>query len=223
MHAAALSFPQDLQVTRCDGTEGSIDAAYGIDGPECLVNTIHAFSGIPITHYVEVDMARLVEFVDALGAVPVTLDEPIVDDRAGADLPAGPQRLSVQDALAFVHAREIDDDLGRISRQEEFLDALTDEVAASTTVSDPARLVSTAHAAVSAGRVDQDAGLTDFMRIRRGLTAMDDAHVEPNEEQTAGGRPVLMPVDDRAERLISRFRRGPAHTADAQTGMIAAP
>jgi anionic cell wall polymer biosynthesis LytR-Cps2A-Psr (LCP) family protein len=46
--AALLSFPRDLFVTRCDGTEGRINAAYNIDGPSCLVETVTQLSGIPV-------------------------------------------------------------------------------------------------------------------------------------------------------------------------------
>src|SRR3712207_9000302 len=61
--AAMLSFPRDLLVERCDGSEGRINGAYEIGlekkvgGPSCLVRTVRKMTGIPIHHYVQVDFA----------------------------------------------------------------------------------------------------------------------------------------------------------------------
>lgn len=76
---AVLSFPRDLLTTRCDGTSGRINAAYGIgverdgDGPSCVVQTVSSLTGVDIHHYVEVSFAGFLEVVDALGGVGLYL------------------------------------------------------------------------------------------------------------------------------------------------------
>jgi anionic cell wall polymer biosynthesis LytR-Cps2A-Psr (LCP) family protein len=71
----ALRFPRDLLVTRCDGSRGRINAAYGIgerDGvgaATCLVETISRWTGIPIHHVVETDFRGFVDLVDAVDGV----------------------------------------------------------------------------------------------------------------------------------------------------------
>jgi LCP family protein required for cell wall assembly len=121
---ALLAFPRDLLVTRCDGSTGRINVAEAIGGPSCLVQTVRELSGIDVQHYLRVTFGGFVDVVDAVGGVELCLEEPIDDRDAGIDLPAGCQVLEGPDALGYVRVRKIDDDLGRIQRQQRFLQAL---------------------------------------------------------------------------------------------------
>ena len=113
-----LSVPRDTLLTRCDGSRGRVNAAYGIGerdgvgGMSCVVTTLTEWGGISIDHAVKLDFRGFVDVVDALGGVPIILDEPLVDERANLDLPAGCTRLDGRQALAFVRARSLDSDFG---------------------------------------------------------------------------------------------------------------
>src|SRR6056297_1054617 len=120
---ALLSFPRDLWVTRCDGSVGRINAATRVGGPSCLATTVSSLSGIDIHHYATVTFGGFRDLVDAVGGVELCLEAPIADRDAGIDLPAGCQVLDGTDALGFVRVRKIDDDFGRMGRQQEFLRA----------------------------------------------------------------------------------------------------
>jgi LCP family protein required for cell wall assembly len=122
--AAMLAFPRDLWVTRCDGSAGRINVAEDIGGATCLVRTVRDVSGLDVQHYVRVTFGGFVDIVDAVGGVELCLEDPINDRDAGIDLPAGCQVLEGPDALGYVRVRKIDDDLGRIQRQQTFLQAL---------------------------------------------------------------------------------------------------
>jgi LCP family protein required for cell wall assembly len=144
----ALRFPRDLLVTRCDGSRGRINAAYGIGerdgggGAACLVETISQWSGIPIHHVVEIDFRGFVDLVDAVDGVELELEEALQDDRSNLDLPAGCVTVDGPEALAFVRARGMDNDLGRIDRQQQLVAAALDQVATPRTLADPSRLIS---------------------------------------------------------------------------------
>src|SRR5699024_6111898 len=124
--AAMMSFPRDLRVERCNGSTGKINAAYAIGegtdvgGPSCLVQTVNELTDIPIHHYVEVDLAGFIDVVEALDGVSMYLDQPITDRYAGVDFPAGCVTMDGAAALGFVRARNIDNDFGRIARQQRF-------------------------------------------------------------------------------------------------------
>jgi polyisoprenyl-teichoic acid--peptidoglycan teichoic acid transferase len=132
-----LSIPRDL-VVPIAGTSGEnrINAAL-TGGPGILVKTIEQNFGIPIHHYVLIDFDGFRAIVDALGGIDVRFPYPSRDVKSGLDVSeAGCQHLSGRRALALARSRyfsyQLDGawhsdpwaDLGRIRRQQAFLQAL---------------------------------------------------------------------------------------------------
>jgi LCP family protein required for cell wall assembly len=211
--AAILAFPRDLFVERCDGSVGRINAAQAIGGPGCLVRTIRDLSGIDVHHYVRVTFGGFVDVVDAVGGVDLCLEEPISDRDAGIDLPAGCQTLGGPDALGYVRVRKIDDDLQRIQRQQRFLRALANEVAAPSTLLNPVRMYRLGEEAGEAVAVDDGAGVIALSRMALGGTALARgtavSYTVPGDpRRTAGGADVLDVREAEAEALFARFRDG---------------
>ncbi len=210
--AAMLAFPRDLLVTRCDGSTGRINAASGIGGDSCLVETVSQLSGLPIRHTVEIDFRGFRDVVEAVGGVELCLEDPINDRDAGIDLPAGCQRLNGVDALGYVRVRKIDNDLERIKRQQEFLNALAGEVAAPSTALNPIRLYRTAGAIGGALRADDGLSTLDLLRLAvgaRGVAAGGIvAETVPADAATVGGASVLDVNRPAADALFERFRSG---------------
>jgi LCP family protein required for cell wall assembly len=210
--AAMLAFPRDLFVERCDGSLGRINAATTIGGQSCLVRTVSQVSGLPIRHAIQIDFLGFREVVDATNGVDVCLDRPITDADAGIDLPAGCQRLRGSDALGFVRVRKIDDDFGRIQRQQQFLKALAAEVAQPATVLNPFRFYGVAGAMGGALRADE--GLSSFDLIRLGLGARGIANgriateTVPAVPDNVGGAAVLRVSEPDAADVFDRFRTG---------------
>jgi len=166
--AVAISIPRDSFVPIAGGRgthkinsayrRGMQDAqealrAQGIEGPELdrrgreagrrtLVATVEQLTGVSIDHFAEIGMAGFVELTEALGGVPVCLNNPVRDSYSGLDLPAGHHLVSGPGALAFVRQRHglEDGDLDRITRQQAFAAGLAQRVLAPSTITDPARL-----------------------------------------------------------------------------------
>ncbi len=209
---AMLSFPRDLFVEGCDGTTGRINAAYGAGGPSCLVETVTGVSGIPVNHFVEVDFLGFRDIVEAVGGVRLCLREPIADADAHIDLPAGCQRLDGKESLGYVRVRKIDDDLGRIGRQQRFLKALARSVAQPATLLDVPRLFATVNATAGALTVDEGLGTLDLVRLARAGAAIGDrgvaTHVVPATPATVGGASVLALDEAAARPLFASFRDG---------------
>lgn len=207
-----LAFPRDLWVRRCDGAEQRINTAQAVGGPGCLVQTVSDLSGIPIDHYLSVDFLGFRNIVRAVGGVRMCLEQPIEDDDAGIDLPAGCQRLSGREALGYVRVRKIDSDLERIQRQQRFLGALADAVLAPGTLLHVPRLYTTAGAAGSALRADTGLGPVDLARVAWGVRGLAGGGavlrtVPTTPVTTAEGAQVLEPTDE-AAALYAGFRDG---------------
>lgn len=209
---AMLSFPRDLFVERCDGSEGRINSAYGIGGASCLVKTVTEVSGIPITNFIEVDFLGFHDIVQAVGGVRMCLKEPISDRDAHIDLPKGCQRLNGKEALGFVRVRKIDNDLGRIERQQRFMKSLAKEIAQPETVVNPFKLFSTGNAVGRALTADKGLGLTDLAALGRGGAAMGRTefpqYAVPSAGASIGGASVLTIIDEEADPLFQSFRDG---------------
>jgi LCP family protein required for cell wall assembly len=214
-----LRFPRDLLVTRCDASRGRINAAYaigernGVGGSSCLVQTVGGWTGIPIHHVVTVDFRGFVDAVDAVGGVELGLDEPLRDRRAGLDLEAGCVVLDGADALAFVRARHLDDDFGRIRRQQQLVAATMDQVLTGETLRDPRRLGQllataqrslqmddrlTAHRLRAIAATVADLGSDDL------VTRTIDGEVRRSQE----GISFLYPDEEHAEALFDAFVSG---------------
>jgi LCP family protein required for cell wall assembly len=152
--------------TKPDGTRsqpqfGMFNAAFSIGGAACTVRTVEDFSGLTVDHVLVVDFTGFKKIVDAIGGVPIHLDQAVVDPDSHLDLPAGTTVLNGEQALAFVRARHNlgnGSDIGRMSRQQEFLNAALDTLAANGTLDDPAKLYKVLDAATKALTTDAALG-----------------------------------------------------------------
>ncbi len=135
--AAVLSFPRDLWV-QIAGTNSRnrINAAYKVDQPQRLVDTIYLNFFIPIDHYIQIDFCAFKRLVDAVGGVGVPFEFPARDTATGLDITqTGCVNLDGSTALAYVRSRHYkyldpktnkyredpSSDYGRIARQQDFL------------------------------------------------------------------------------------------------------
>jgi LCP family protein required for cell wall assembly len=219
---ATLAFPRDLWVARCDGTTGRINAAFGIGGPDCLVQTVSQVAGLPIQHYLEVNFGGFRRIVDAVGGVELCLERAMNDPFAGVDLPAGCQVLDGRQALGFVRTRKIDNDLERIKRQQQFLRALATKLASPGRVLNPFELVPLTRAVGAALTADDSMGPIDLLRLGLGLRGLAAGaavtHTVPVTGANRGGAAILVPIEVEAEALFQRFRNGSV-LADAIAGL----
>jgi len=135
---AVLSFPRDLYVTIADsGNRARINSAYERNEPQRLADTIFENFGVGIDHFIQVDFCAFKTLVDAVGGVAVPFEYPARDPNTGLNVPtAGCFNFSGEHALAYVRSRHYEyenppgsgnweedptSDLGRISRQQDFL------------------------------------------------------------------------------------------------------
>ncbi len=135
---AVLSFPRDLYINIAGTSAKSrINSAYQRNEPQRLIDTIYQNFGIGIDHYIQVDFCAFKTLVDAVGGVTVPFAYPARDPSTGLDVPTtGCYTFNGDHALAYVRSRhyQFEDppgsgnwktdpssDLGRISRQQDFL------------------------------------------------------------------------------------------------------
>ncbi|WP_051683093.1 LCP family protein [Salinicoccus luteus] len=105
-----------------------ITHAHRQGGPEASMRAVESLLNVPVDHYVRVNMAAVVDMVDALGGVefdvPFDMNEPNSVDRGRIELEEGVQELNGEEALAVVRSRRVDTDLGRGQRQLEMVEKI---------------------------------------------------------------------------------------------------
>jgi LCP family protein required for cell wall assembly len=132
--AAVLSFPRDLWVSIPGKSKNRINTAYVQNDYSLLAQTLAENFGIAIDHYIQVDFCAFKKIVDAVGGVSVPFDTRVIDPHVGLDVPAGCHLFTGDEGLAYVRSRHLTavatdgtkaqdraSDLGRISRQQDFL------------------------------------------------------------------------------------------------------
>lgn len=209
-----LSLPRDLWLPINGGSEQRINTAFA-QGPDALVNTVQDELGIPISHYVQVDLAGFIDLVDAVGGVDITIPHPAFDTGSGLNLPtAGTVTLDSTQALAYVRSRfyteiidgaEVSDptsDLGRVQRQQEFMRALMLKVSEER---NPATLNSMMGAVADALVIDDATSLTDALSIANALRAASPESVTlPTTPTNVGGAAVLV-LNDQSPEVLAQF------------------
>ena len=136
--AALLSLPRDLYVDLAGGGKGRINTALALGGPQRLIETIKQDFDIPINHYAMVDFHGFESLVAAVDGVPVYFNHPSRDEATGLfQYDPGCVTLEPEQALAYARSRHFEiqqegstrwiedptSDIGRITRQQEFIKA----------------------------------------------------------------------------------------------------
>ncbi|MGW0788830.1 LCP family protein [Streptomyces sp. NPDC002911] len=143
--ATVVSLPRDswVSIPACEHGNGTmstpqqskINAAFAIGGSSgevsgaaaCTIKTVEQTTGLHIDHFMSVDFQGFKGMVNALDGIEVCPRAAIHDDKAHVDLEAGCQTVKDEEALGYVRTRYgVGDgsDIGRIGRQQEFMEAL---------------------------------------------------------------------------------------------------
>ncbi|TLS45846.1 LytR family transcriptional regulator [Streptomyces montanus] len=187
-----ISLPRDSNVTiptfkgsdsgkvyQGTGRQVKLNAAYAEDGPELLVRTVEANTGLHIDHYAEIGFAGFAKIVDSVGGVEIDIPKGgMKDSKSGADFEAGKQTLNGEQALAFVRTRYAlaGSDLDRTKNQQKFLSALANQTATPSTILNPFKLYPTMGAGLDTLTVDKDMSLFDLASMfwaMKGITGGD--------------------------------------------------
>lgn len=169
-----ISLPRDSYVPIPGYGHNKLNAAFAFGGPKLLSRTVENVTGVRIDHYVEVDLRGFVDIVEAVGGVRVCVKAPLADEKAGINLKKGCQELDGKNALGYVRARYSDPlgDLGRVQRQQQFLSALSKEVASPATLLNPFAMAGLTNAGVDSVRVDEGDNVIDLIRFAFAMRAV---------------------------------------------------
>lgn len=230
--AQLLSLPRDLWVPYNDtGDNARINTAIsrGNGRPDVLIGVLRDYLGIPIHHYVQLDLLGFRDLVEAIDGVPVYFPYPARDQRSGLSiLETGCVTLDPVQALAYARSRYHDQlvdgewvrdpryDLGRIQRQQDFIRRALDR-AVSKGARNPGTLDKLLDAGLASVTIDDEVTTGDIFDLAQRFREFDPDSLEtytvPVVREFKGAADVVLLVESEAEPILSRFRGDP--TGDA--------
>lgn len=220
---SVLSIPRDTRVTipKCTDPDDDktfeqrsdrINTSLQNGGPGCTVAAWEELTGISIDHFMMIDFSGVVSMADAVGGVPVCVDNNVHDRQSGLRLKKGESVVKGEQALQWLRTRhgfEDGSDIGRAKAQQMYMNSMVRELKAGTKLTNPGKLRKLAEAGTKALTVDD--GLGSVMKLydlgedlRRVPTKRITAATMPWEYSQGGS--FVLPKGDDAERVFSMIR-----------------
>ena len=178
----AVSMPRDSWIsipayTDADGDEHAathdrINTLYQRGGPALMIKTLEQLTNMRIDHYLAVNFAGVLNMVDAVDGVPMCIPKALKDEDSGLDLAAGNHVLTGRQALAYVRARHIDSDFGRMERQQEFLSSMAQRATSLGVLLNPLKLNTFLDATMSSITTDESLNRDALLNLALRLQSM---------------------------------------------------
>ncbi|MCU1477215.1 MAG: hypothetical protein JWQ64_1908 [Subtercola sp.] len=220
-----VSFPRDLIVDHPQCTDPvtkveydatykqPLNTGYERGGLACITSTIENLTGLDIPYAGLISFNGVIEMTNAVGGVPVCLNEAITDTDSGLDLPKGTSVISGSDALAFLRTRHgVGDgsDLARISSQQQYLASLVRTLKSANTLTDVTKLYGLAQAAASNIKLSTSlASLDSMVSLALALKDVDLNNlvfVQYPAGSSAAYPGKVVPVTSTADELFAKIK-----------------
>ena len=129
-------------------TADQTNESLGRGGPGCTVATWYELTGITIDHFMMIDFAGVVSMADAIGGVPVCVEQNVHSRNrqgkgSGLKLEKGTHPVKGEQALQWLRTRygfEDGTDLARTHAQHMYMNSMVRELRKNTKLTDPDKL-----------------------------------------------------------------------------------
>jgi LCP family protein required for cell wall assembly len=167
-----VSIPRDSWVDIPNEGKAKVNSAYTYGGPERLILTVEALSGVRIDHMVVADFTGFKEMTDAVGGVEITVPVATGDSRNWFE--AGTHRMSGKQALGYVRQRHNlpNGDFDRVKRQQNWIRAVIKEALSRDTLTSPVELNNFLNALSKAVSVDDQFDIGTMRNLALSLRSM---------------------------------------------------
>ncbi|GAA2306836.1 hypothetical protein GCM10010431_28270 [Streptomyces kunmingensis] len=206
-----ISIPRDSYVPVPGHGHNKINAAYSMGGAKLLTRTVEQATGLRLDHYAEISFLGLVDVVDSIGGVTLCVpDGGLHDEKSGADFDAGCQHMDGVQALQYARARYSDPqgDLGRVKRQRQLLDAISDKALGPGVLIPPWKLIPFLRTSLDALTVDPGTGVGALATMGWKMDRLAGTATVPvaSEPYVAGVGDVVEWDPGEAEQLFAALR-----------------
>ena len=224
--ATKQQFLDDAKAADPDGEATEEDTRDAVKaGRNGLINAIKDLTGVEVDHYAEIGLLGFVLLTDAVGGVPVCLNEDVDEPLSGADFTAGVQTVAGSDALSFVRQRHDlpAGDLDRIVRQQAFMSQLVKKILSAGTLADPSKLGKLTDAAKRSFVIDENWDFVDFAMklkdISGGSVRFETVPVTSIDSVTEWGESIVTVDPEEVAEFVQGFAstNDPTQESDSPT------
>lgn len=145
-------------------------------------DTVSQFlGGVPIDHFIEVTMVAFYQIAQVVQPITVCVQKTTHDTKSGASFNAGVQKISAQQAVAFVRQRRDNvkgdfyynnfTDLDRERRQQAFISSLAFQLRQKGTFTDPSKITGILNVAKQNTAIDSGLDLLELAEEASNLTS----------------------------------------------------
>jgi LCP family protein required for cell wall assembly len=208
-HGFLISVPRDLLVDIRGHGPSKINAAYAYGGRDLATEVVSEVTGLTFDGTAEVRFEGLSRLTDALGGVPMCLDQRVVSAHTKRTFEKGCQRLNGSQALDLLRQRYNlpGGTLDRDRHARQYVTSLLDEAGNGNLLTSPSKLTKVIGAAGDAMTLDiKKVSIIDLAWQLRSLRGADLTGVEvPTTEGAYHGMQVLRGAKD-ADGLYAALR-----------------
>ncbi|WP_085022664.1 LCP family protein [Anaerovibrio sp. JC8] len=211
--AALLSIPRDTRVKINGHGFDKINAAYAYGGYELTMDTVEDLIGVHMEHYILINIKSFKKIIDAIGGVDINVEkrmyyEDVWDDDGGLliDLQPGLQHMDGDTAITYVRYRDEEGDIGRIRRQQKFMQAVMDQITSPAIIT---RIPSIIKEVVNS--VQTDLSMKQLIEF---ATSLKDAQKSGLQAEMLPGKPIYIDGVSYWMPDLAKLRTTVANTLD---------
>lgn len=227
-HVWMISIPRDTKVLIPGHGYQKINAAHTFGGADLALQTVKQFTGLPISHYMEVNFTGFEDAVNAMGGVWVNVPQAIDDPKAAsvsvhqraAKIDAGYQKLDGEHALTFVRSRDgyADQDISRMKAQQIFFRAVADQLAKSADIPRTIRVVN-----AITPYIQTDMSVMDLLKTAVDMKGMGSKGLYTATLTGPWVNPYIVTDPAKMQIIINAFKNNEPFTADMAPSALKAP
>ncbi|MCI6483603.1 MAG: LCP family protein [Selenomonadaceae bacterium] len=213
--AAILSIPRDTRVKIQGHGFDKINAAYAYGGHKLTQNTVENLLGVEMEHYVLINVNAFTKIIDAIGGVDINVEKRMYyedpwDDNGGLviNLYPGQQHMDGKTAITYVRYRDEEGDIGRIARQQKFMQAVMDKLTSPAIIP---RIPAIIGEVVDC--IDTDLSVKQMIEF---MSALKDAQARGLQTEMLPGKPMYIGGISYWLPDLSKLRTTIANTLDVE-------
>jgi len=214
LNATVFSIPRDTFVPiACIRSSSKINssAAYG---NKCIIDTVQNFTGIKIDYYVKVNFKGVVDMVNALGGIDITVPEKVdfceqnsKRSFAPKDLQcikSGYQHMDGEKALAFARHRKSypTGDFQRVQMQQLVVEAMANRVKTLTSVNDFYRVLDAVSSNIATNMTTKEM-LNLYNVFKSSIANANDGQIINIQKTYLTGYGLMMFVDNLGQNVYT--------------------
>ncbi|TDO85444.1 LytR family transcriptional attenuator [Halanaerobium saccharolyticum] len=212
--AGLIFLPRDTYINSDKREFTKLNSSHVYGGIKLTQKTVEEMLDIDIDYYLETDFTGFEKIIDRLGGINIKVSERLhYVDKAGGlyiNIPAGQQTLNGEEALQYVRYRDIRGDIGRIERQQKFINAVLAKVLSPSIIPKIPGVIKEVNQAVNTNIPFQD--ITPFLNTAKEINLNQiESKMLPGRPEYIDGISYWVPNLEQAEIMIDNLVRNKSY------------